>query len=247
MNEVIQTLLSHRSFRSFENKPVDEEQLDQIIQAVQAAPNWINGQQLSIIAIKDTERKKRFAELCGGQKHVEEAAVFLIFCADFYRTHLASEMEGMPMEAIEDIDTLIVGVTDVGIALGTAVAAAESFGLGTVPIGGIRRHSLEVVKELALPPYVIPITGLCIGHPGKDTGQKPRLPKEAVYHENTYQQEQKPLLEKYNDDYANYLVERSGAQRAGTWTKTVASFYRQPYYEGIADMLKQQKFPGGKE
>lgn len=247
MNDVMNTLLSHRSFRSFEDRPVDENQLDQIVKAVQAAPNWINGQHVSVIAVKDPERRRKFAELCGGQKHIEEAPVFLVFCADFYRIHLASEMEGMSMEAIEDIDTLIVGVTDVGIALGTAVAAAESFGLGTVPIGGIRRNALEAIEELSLPSYVIPVSGLCIGHPGEDTGQKPRLPKEAVYHEETYNSDLTPLLERYNEQYSDYLAGRSSGQRAGTWTKSVASFYNKPhYYEGIADMLNKQKLPGGK-
>ena len=68
MNDVMNTLLSHRSFRSFEDRPVDENQLDQIVKAVQAAPNWINGQHVSVIAVKDPERRRKFAELCGGQK-----------------------------------------------------------------------------------------------------------------------------------------------------------------------------------
>ncbi|WP_156288490.1 NADPH-dependent oxidoreductase [Oceanobacillus salinisoli] len=246
MNEVINTLLSHRSFRSYENKPVDENQLNEIIKAVQAAPNWTNGQNTTIIAIKDPERKKRFAELCGNQKHIEEAAVFLVFCADFYRTYIASQMEGTEMGALEDIDTLIVGSTDVGIALGTAVTAAESFGLGTVPIGGIRRNAKEVIKELSLPPYVIPVSGLCIGHPAKDPGHKPRLPKEAVYHEETYHRELQPILEKYNETYSAYLSDRSSNQRNSTWTEHVAKFFSKSYYDGIPEMLDQQKFPGGK-
>ncbi|HZG73699.1 MAG TPA: hypothetical protein VEY51_19335, partial [Chondromyces sp.] len=159
----------------------------------------------------------------------------------------AGEVEGIPMKAIEDIDTLIVGATDVGIALGAAVTAAESFELGTVPIGGIRRNSLEVVRELELPPYVIPVSGLCIGYPEHDPGQKPRLPKEAIYHEETYNKDLVPMLEKYNDIYAKYLAERNEGQREGTWTKTVASFYSKSYYHGVDEMLKQQKFPGGKE
>ncbi|WP_428911063.1 NADPH-dependent oxidoreductase [Niallia sp. Krafla_26] len=247
MNEVIQSLLSHRSVRSYQNKPVDEEELNQIIQAVQASPNWINGQQYSIIAVKDPERKNNLAQLCGGQKHIEEAPVFLIFCADFYRTYLASQMENKSMDAIFDIDTLIVGTTDVGIALGTAVAAAESLGLGTVPIGGIRRNALEVIKELNLPPYVIPVSGLCVGHPAQVPDQKPRLPKEAVYHEEIYQQEMLPLLEQYNDVYKKYLEERAQNNRAGTWTEMVATFFSKSYYHGVSDMLKQQKFPGGEK
>jgi FMN reductase [NAD(P)H] len=247
MNDAINTLLSHRSVRAYQDKPVEEEQLDVIIQTVQAAPNWINGQHVSIIAVKDRDRKKRLAELCGNQKHIEEAPVFLIFCADFYRTYLASQKENLEMNAIHDIDTLIVGATDVGIALGTAVAAAESFGLGTVAIGGIRRNALEVIEELNLPEYVVPISGLCMGHPAQTPDQKPRLPKEAVYFDEKYQQDLLPLLEEYNHTYSNYLKERSQNNRSGTWTEFVAKFFSKSYYHGISEMLRKQKFPGGKE
>lgn len=243
MNDVINHLLSHRSIRSFQDKPVDEDQIDQIIQAVQAAPSWINGQQVTIIAVKEPQQRAKFAELCGGQKHVAEAPLFLILCADFYRSYLAAQMEKLPFGALDDIDTLLVGATDVGIALGTAVAAAESLGLGTVAIGGIRRNALKVIDELELPPYVFPVSGLCIGHPADDPGQKPRLPKEAIYHEEAYNQDLIPLLEQYNEVYSAYLAERSMTQRSGTWTNAVASFYSKPYYGGTAEMLKHQKFP----
>jgi FMN reductase [NAD(P)H] len=248
LNDIIKSLQSHRSVRSYQDKLVKEEELNEIIKSIQAAPNWINGQQMSIVAVKDPERKRKLAGLCGNQKHIEEAPVFLVFCADFYRTYLASQMENKPMEAIHDIDTLIVGVTDVGIALGTAVAAAESFGLGTVAIGGIRRNTLKVIEELNLPPYVIPVSGLCLGYPADDPGIKPRLPKEAVYFEETYQQDLTNLLEEYNGTFSNYLKERAQNNRAGTWTEMVANFYSKPhYYEGIAEMLKTQKYPGGNE
>ncbi|MCG1010542.1 NADPH-dependent oxidoreductase [Salinicoccus sp. ID82-1] len=247
MNEVIETLQSHRSIRSYTDQPVSDKQLDEIIESVQASPNWINGQQYTIIAVKDKARKKQLAELCGNQKHIEEAPVFLIFCADYYRTAIASEMEGTPLNITNDIDSLIVGATDVGIALGTAVVAAESMGLGTVAIGGIRRQSGEVIDMLELPEYVIPVSGLCIGHPDEDVDQKPRLPKEAVYHEERYKHDLKPLLEKYNDTYKQYLQERTSNNRIGTWTGFVSTFFSKPYYLGIDEMLNRQKFPGGKQ
>lgn len=152
MNEVMDTLLSHRSIRKYKERPVEEEILDQIVKAVQAAPNWVNLQHVSVIAIKDKARREKFSELCGGQKHIAQAPVFLVFCADFYRTWIACRQNGQPFEdAAGQIDNLIVGANEVGIALGTAVAAAESFGLGTVPIGDIRLHALEAVRELNLP------------------------------------------------------------------------------------------------
>lgn len=247
MNKVIETLLSHRSFRSYLEKDVDENQLEQIIQAVQAAPSWINGQQVSVIAVKDVERKKKLAELCGGQKHIEEAPVFLVFCADFYRTYVASQMEELPFHVTDNIDTLLVGATDVGIALGAAVTASESFGLGTVPIGGIRRNLKEVIEMLELPPYVLPISGLCIGHPAETPELKPRLPKEAVYHTETYKKDLHKMLEEYNVTYSEYLQKSTQGKRNGTWTKAVANFYSKQYYQGIEEGMKQQKFLSDKK
>ena len=50
------------------------------------------------------------------------------------------------------MDTVLVGAHETGIAVGTAVAAAESLGLGTVVIGDIRQNPLEVIAELACLP-----------------------------------------------------------------------------------------------
>ena len=240
MNETMKTLLAHRSFRSYQEKGVENEKLEQIMKAVQAAPSWINGQQVSIIAIKDPERKKRFAELCGGQKHIDEAPVFLVFCSDFYRAYLSSKMEDTPFAVPDNIDTLLVGATDVGIALEAAITAAESFGLGTVCIGGIRRHLDEVMKELDLPPYVLPISGLCIGYPAGDPGLKPRLPVQAVYHNETYHHDIQDKIEEYNHIYSDYLTERSGGKQTGTWTKAVANFYSRIYYQGVDEAINKQ-------
>ena len=246
MNEVMDTLLSHRSIRAYADRPVQDEILDQIIQAVQAAPNWVNLQHVSIIAVKDPDRRKKFAALCGGQEHIAQAPVFLVFCADFYRTWLACRETNQDFDQVtSQIDNLIVGANEVGVALGTAVATAESFGLGTVPIGDIRLHGLEAVKELNLPRYVLPMLGLCVGYPAENPGLKPRLPKEAVYFEERYQPEIiESLLAQYDETYAAYLRERPWNSRVGTWTQLAADFYRLPYnhYPEVPELLRRQGF-----
>lgn len=83
MNEVIKSLTDHRSIRSYTDEPVAQEQLDQIIEAVQSAPSSINGQQVTVITVQDKERKKKISELAGGQPWIDQAPVFLLFCAEF--------------------------------------------------------------------------------------------------------------------------------------------------------------------
>ena len=118
----MKTLLSHRSIRKYQNRPIEKEILDEILKAVQAAPNWVNLQHISVIVVQEQQRREKFAELCGGQKHIAQAPVFLVFCADFYRTWLACKEKGQEFDSVvSQIDNLIVGANEVGIALGTAV------------------------------------------------------------------------------------------------------------------------------
>lgn len=248
MNEVINNMLAHRSVRSFTDRAVNDENLDAIIRAVQAAPNWVNLQLVSMIAVKDTDRRQRFAELCGHQAHIAEAPVFLVFCADYYKVALACQEKGQTLdEVMQDIDTLLVGAHEVGIALEAAVVAAESLGLGTVPIGDVRKNAQEVIRELQLPKYVFPMLGLCIGYPANDPGLKPRFPKQAVFFEETYNTDLKNELAEYDALYAQYLQERPWNNRVGNWTDLAADFYLHPYhYKGVADVLREQGFVSAK-
>lgn len=240
MNEVINTLHQRRSYRKYTNKPVSEEIIEQMIEAAQAAPSWIHGQHVSIISVRDEARKARLAELVGNQAHVREAPVFLVFCADFYRAYVAGKKQNKELQALHDIDVLLVGATDVGLAMSNAITAATSLGLGTVPIGGIRRHSLEVIDILDLPPYVIPISGLCVGYPDEEPGKKPRLPKEVVYHKEVYNKKQEPYLDQY--DEAMLAFTKNHSQKPQRWTERVAAFYEKTYYLNIDKMLKRQGF-----
>ena len=122
--------------------------------------------------------------------------------------------------------------------------SAESFGLGTVPIGDIRLHALEAVTELGLPKYVLPLLGLCMGYSAAQPGQKLRLPKEAVCFEERYNQGLEPLLAQYDEAYAAYLRKRPQNSRVGTWTQMAADFYRSPYnhYPEVPELLRRQGF-----
>lgn len=248
-NKVIDSMMSHRSIRSYTDEPVDEKELDCIIRSVQAAPNWVNLQLVSVIAIKDARRRKLFSYLCGDQPHIAEAPVFLIFCADYNRVNIACKEKGQTLdEVMQDIDTVIVGAHETGIALEAATVAAESLGLGTVPIGDVRKNAREVIRELQLPEYVFPMLGLCIGHPANDPGLKPRLPKEAVYFEEKYNPDLKDKLNAYDKTYAEYLLKRPWNNRVGNWSDLAADFYLHPFhYRGVAEALEQQGFRSVKE
>jgi FMN reductase [NAD(P)H] len=247
MNETIKILRNHRSVREFDpERDVSGAQTETIIEAAMAAPNWINGQQVSVIEVREPERKAALAKAAGNQRWIEEAPVFLVFCIDFYRAKLAAEKNGTDFKIVEDLEAIIIGSTDVGIALGSAVIAAESMGLGIVPIGGLRRNPQIFVDLLNLPEYVFPISGLVVGHPRTMPGQKPRLPLKATHQKEQYDAKiQMEIIDQYDKTISSYMTERTNGQDTSDWSSKVAHFYDtgfEQYAKKSSPTVKNQRF-----
>ena len=247
MNPVLESLFKHKSIRKYKNQPLEDEKLQLIIKAAQAAPSWCNGQQVSIIAVKDQAIRDKIKDLSWGQPYISSCSVFLVFCADFYRVSIAFEKAGKTKEDFEkymsNIDTLIIGSHDVGICLQNATVAAESMGLGTVDIGAIRINPIEITKILNLPKYCIPIVGLCIGYPDDDPALKPRFPPKAVCFENTYSTENaKAGVDEYDEIFKKYLAQRETNARDSNWSKSITKIYGDGGTKHDIELLKQQGF-----
>ncbi|MFJ6413104.1 hypothetical protein CHI12_08420 [Terribacillus saccharophilus] len=245
MNDFINQLHNHRSVRTFTDKKLTQEQLDAIMGAAIQAPNWINGQQVSVVVVTDEERKRQLAELSGNQKHIDDAAAFLVFCMDYSRAKHITELHDKKLEVMENIEAVLVGSTDVGIALGTAVAAAESMGIGTVPIGGVRRSPAEISELLELPELAFPISGLAIGYPADPLpAQSPRIPMEAFYHKETYAQNQREAVEEMDKRQQEAIKSRTGETKSHPWSERIATFYSERYkeYGKVTDVLKQNGY-----
>lgn len=242
MNETLASLNAHRSIRAFKADPVPEEMLDAIISATQRAPSSINGQALSVVVVRDAARRAIIAELAGGQPWIAQAPVFLCFVVDFHKTQLACHRKGVEQAVHRSLEGLLAGATDVGIALGTAIAAAESLGLGVVPIGGIRNRPKEMIELLGLPPLTFPLVGLVAGHPASPSEQKPRLPQASFRHDERYHAERLPaLVEEYDQTMAAWL-KTVGLEREGDWSQKVASLYQHTYFPNVLPVAKAQGF-----
>ncbi|UVH55117.1 NADPH-dependent oxidoreductase [Variovorax paradoxus] len=187
-NPVLQSLLAHRSVRTFDPAPLDEGTLEWLIAAAQSAPSSSNLQTWSVIAVEDAERKARLAEFAGNQGHVREAPLVLVWLADLARLRGLAQQAQVPIEGAEYLDSSLMGVIDAVLAAQNAVIAAQSLGLGTVYLGAIRNQPERVAAELGLPPGVFAVVGLCVGRPdaSRPAAVKPRLPQSAVLSRERY-------------------------------------------------------------
>ncbi len=187
-------MLSHGSIRKFTDQLVDEDQLDIIIRAAQAASTSSFLQAYSIIDVKDPLVRTQLKKLCGDQDYVEKAPVFLVFCGDMHRIQSVCEA------TYESgwTESFVIATVDAALAGQNAMLAAESVGLGGVYIGSIRNYAQEVSELLKLPEEVYPIFGMCLGYPDEVSGVKQRLPKQIVYHVDHYTEMDDVILEAHD-------------------------------------------------
>ncbi|MBU4609560.1 NADPH-dependent oxidoreductase [Achromobacter sp. GG226] len=221
-NPTIAALLAHRSVRRYDDaRPVTDDMLRAIVAAGQSAATSSNLQIWSVVAVRDPARKAALAECAGGQRHVAQAPLFLVWLADFARLRQLAGDHAVPLDGQDYLEAGVLGCVDAALAAQNAMVAAESLGLGGVYIGGIRNKPEAVAEILNLPPHVFAVFGMCLGYPAADDNAtvKPRLPQAAVLHHETYDLTAQRLEvtryeERVNAFYANQGMGESWVGRA---------------------------------
>ncbi|RJQ83977.1 NADPH-dependent oxidoreductase [Amycolatopsis panacis] len=222
-SDVLSTQLAHRSVRAYLPDPVPETTITTLVAAAQSASTSGNLQLWSVVAVRDPDRRARLAEIAGGQQHMVEAPLLLVWLADLYRARRVTEDLAAATEGADYLESALVAVVDAALAAQNAALAAESLGLGTVFIGALRNDPLAVAAELALPRHVFPVFGLLVGHPdpARPTEVKPRLAQRAVLHHERYEPDEvSEEVLRYERLIADFYT---GAGLPPSWTRRVAN------------------------
>jgi len=180
----LETISRHVSIRKFRDEPVPREDLERILEAARRAPSSWNLQPVTVIAVTDKGLRRSLAEITGGQEHVAEAPVFLVFSADYHKLLEASRRAGVSV-AQPGLGHFVVAAIDVGIASGWAALAAEELGYGIVFVA-LYADPCRVADLLGLPLHVVPLVGLAVGRPAESPEPRPRQPSEVFAAENQY-------------------------------------------------------------
>ena len=188
MNEILQQLHDRKSVRVYEDRAIEAEVKQAILEAAIQAPTAGNMALYTILDITDQEMKNKLAVSCDNQPFIASAPLVLIFCADYRRwydvfcAHVAEVRK-------PDMGDLFLAQADTLIAAQNAVVAAHSFGLGSCYIGDITENFEYHQKLLNLPQYVVPAAMICFGYPTEQqqNREKPaRFTVEDMVHENGY-------------------------------------------------------------
>lgn len=221
-NETIDVLLNHRTTRAYLPRPLPQGSLELLVAAAQSAPTSSNLQAWSVVAVEDSDRKARLADFTGGNAHIKQAPLFLVWLVDLKRLRNVAASQGNDGEGLDYLESFLIGVIDAALAAQNAVSVIDSLGLGSCYVGGIRNKPEDVSRELNLPADVVAVFGLSVGYPDPavKTDVKPRLPQSSVLFRETYSGTEQHDLDSY-DEVMKVFQERQGLLEYG-WTAPIA-------------------------
>ncbi|MBP3657047.1 MAG: nitroreductase family protein [Clostridia bacterium] len=190
MNETIRLLMARKSVRQFEQEPIPEEDVQQILEAAVQAPTAGNMSLFTAIRVTDPQKKAALAISCDNQPFIATAPLVLVFCADYRRWFelFASLNTGEELRRPAQGDFMLA-CADTLIAAHASVVAADALGYGSCYIGDIIENC-DIQREiLGLPAYVKPVCMAVYGRPTqqqKDRKKPARFAVSDLVHENTY-------------------------------------------------------------
>lgn len=227
-NQTLDLLLSHRSVRHYTHDPLPDGALEAALAAAQSASTSSNLQVWSVIAVTDAARKQRLAALAGGQTHVANAPLLLVWLADLARLRQLGDAAGAVTDGLDYFEAFLLAATDAALAAQNAMVAFESLGLGGCYIGGMRNNAPAVAAELGLPDQVFALFGMTVGvpDPAHPAQVKPRLPQEVVLMREQYQwsDEQRAGIAAFNERLRAF--QRAEKMREQDWTDLVTKRVR---------------------
>ncbi len=173
MNEAMENLLTRRSCRKYENRPVPQELLEQVVLAGSYAPSALGRQPGRVVVLRDPEEIRELeqwnAEIAGGPRvgsHV------------FY---------GAPVVLVVLVKDFSTAVEDGSLILGNLMLAAHSLGLGSCWIHRAREEfdsprGKALLKKWGLEEDYIGVGHCILGYAqGEAPEAKERRPDFAIW------------------------------------------------------------------
>ena len=172
-NDLIQTIMTRTSIRAFQDKPVSDEIVEQLLKAATAAPSAKNSQPWSFVVIRDRALLEKLGDSLPNAKMTATAPVALVICGVLDKA--------LPGEARE------YWIQDAAAATENFLLAVHALGLGAVwtgvhPIS----ERIRIIKDaLRLPEGIEPFCLIPFGYLAVPASVKDKWDPSAV-HQDTW-------------------------------------------------------------
>ena len=160
---VLDVILKRYSCRAYQDKSIEQDKLDCILEAARLAPSARNMQDWRFVVVTDRQVKSRVAATTNRPEVFEKAGAIIAACSN----------SDYVMQCGQTI-----GPIDVAIALEHICLQAADLGLGTCWIGSF--DAGKVRQILAIPEDVAIIELMTVGYPADSKPEPKREPIEKI-------------------------------------------------------------------
>lgn len=161
---VYEAIKTRRSVRSYQDKTIQKEVLNRILEAARLAPSGSNRQPWKFVVVTDVKMRKKLAEAANDQSFIGEAAVVIVAVGLYPGRIMSCGIPGDPV--------------DVAIAIDHITLAAVEEGLGTCWIGAFSQEKVSQVLQI---PDSCKVIGLLpLGYPADTACPKSRKSLEEI-------------------------------------------------------------------
>ncbi len=161
--DVSEAIRRRYSCRNYEDKPLEKEKLEAILEAARQAPSAKNLQDWRFVVVTDKATRKKLAAAANDQTFIENAGAIVIACT-------VSEHVMRCGQAI--------GPIDVSIAIEHMCLQATELGLATCWIGSFYPDKVRAV--VGIPESIEIIELLALGYPADSPKEHRREPIESI-------------------------------------------------------------------
>jgi nitroreductase len=166
--EPLQALFGRRSIRVYRPGAVSEQQVQTLLEAAMAAPSAVAKDPWRFVVVRERATLGQIADVLPNGQMIKEAAVGIVVCGD--------------LEAAHDRQLSYL-LQDCAAAIENLLLAAHFLGLGACWLGIHPREERvqKISRLLALPPSVLPVSGIAIGWPGETKEPRTRYNSPSVH------------------------------------------------------------------
>lgn len=165
--DALQAIHTRRSIRQYQDRPVPEELVRQVLAAAMSAPSARNARPWRFVVISDRELLSEVPKINPNAPMAEQAAVAVLVCGDLSLEKSAGYW-----------------VVDCAAAAENMLLAAHALGLGAVWTGVYpRQQRIEGLRRLlALPEGVVPHSLILLGYAAEHPPAEDRYRPDRVHH-----------------------------------------------------------------
>jgi len=163
----LEAIITRRSIRKFEQKPVPAELVDQLLKAGMFAPSAKNYRPWHFIVINERTKLDELSNLHPSAKMLKTATLAILVCGD---------------RTLDPMDGYLA--INASAATQNILLAAHQLGLGSVWIGVFPREEriAELTTYFNFPENILPVNLIAIGWPGEERPVPERFEAEKVHY-----------------------------------------------------------------